>query len=84
MSQKDEVRITINKLFEAAGVRYTYRGEVTEQTAAIIGRVVADINSCTTALNWVPRPTGGKATITWVARNMAPPSLAKWIRKRSP
>lgn len=69
MSQKEEVRDTINKLFEASGVRYKYRGPITEQTAVIVGRVITEIKSCSNTLSWVPRPTG-TPSISWVAKNL--------------
>ncbi|MDX1472548.1 MAG: hypothetical protein R3309_00170 [Reinekea sp.] len=70
MSQKEEVRNIINAIYDAAGINYKFRGEVTEMTAEVLGKMISEIRSCTTALNWVPRPTGGKATISWIARNL--------------
>lgn len=82
MSQREEVREIVNALYDAAGIKYKYRGEVTELTAEVMGRMLSEIRSCTSALNWVPRPTGGKATISWIVRNLGS-SFTRELKKKS-
>ncbi len=40
-----------------------------------------DIRGCTNALNWVPRPSGGRATIAWVAKNLGQ-AFVRELKKR--
>ena len=82
MSQKEEVREIINTIYQAAGVKYKYRGAVTEMTAEVLGKIISEIRSCTSSLNWVPRPTGGKATISWIVRNLGS-SFARDLKKKN-
>ena len=82
MSQQDEVRDTINALFEVGGIKYEYTGPITENTAQITVDMYMSIRECTTALNWVPRPTGGRATIARVARNLGT-SFIRELKKRN-
>ncbi|WP_221796242.1 hypothetical protein [Oceanobacter mangrovi] len=70
MSQQEDIRSVINGIYDVAGIKYQYSGLVTEKTAAVVGDIVENIRSCSSSMSWVPRPTGGKATISWVIRNL--------------
>lgn len=61
----------INALYKGAGIHKKYSGDPNEQVARVLGKMLEEIRSCSSALAWVPKPTGGRATIAWVARNFA-------------
>lgn len=63
MNDKEHVKEVINALYKGAGIKISFTGQVNENVAKIIGELLADIGSCTAALKWVPKPTGGPATI---------------------
>jgi len=70
MNDKERVRESINALYKGAGIRATFNWEINEQVAQLFGQLLEDIHSCSAALKWVPRPTGGPASITWLAKNL--------------
>lgn len=69
--EKEIVADTINAFYRGAGVELTFRGTVNEKVAEIFGQMLEESLRCSRALNWVPRPTGGKATIRWIALNFS-------------
>lgn len=68
---KDIVRYSINTFFKGAGIDKTFNGPVNEKVAEVFGKMLTESTRCSSSLSWVPRPTGGKATISWVARNFS-------------
>ena len=70
MKDKQQVKDAINALYEGAGVKTQFKGQVNEEVAKVFGQLLIEIRRCTSALNWVPKPTGGPATIKWIARNL--------------
>ncbi|KKO45443.1 hypothetical protein WG68_10355 [Arsukibacterium ikkense] len=81
--QKEHVRELINTLYERAGIKMEFRGEINEDVAAVIGDLLTDISSCSAAFRWVPRPSGGKASIVWLATNITRSILADLKEKQS-
>ena len=69
MNEHNRVKEAINAFYKGAGLNIKFTGQVNERVAEIFGKMVFATQQCTTALNWVPRPAGGKATISWIARN---------------
>lgn len=69
--EEEVVVETINALYKGAGVELTFRGQVNEKVAQIFGEMLVESLRCTRQLNWVPRPTGRKATIRWIASNFS-------------
>ena len=69
--EKEIVVDTINAFYKGAGVELTFRGQVNEKVAQLFGEMLEESLNCTRQLNWVPRPTGGKATIRWIALNFS-------------
>ncbi|SEO89096.1 hypothetical protein [Aquisalimonas asiatica] len=68
---KEAVVDVINALYKGAGIHKRYSGEVNEQVARVLGKMLEEIRGCSDAFSWIPRPTGGRATISWIARNFA-------------
>ncbi|REL25426.1 hypothetical protein DXX93_01910 [Thalassotalea euphylliae] len=71
MNDKQRVKETINAIYTFAGIGKKFTGDVNPKVAEVVGNLLKDINSCSTAFSWVPQPTGGKATISWIAKNMS-------------
>ena len=70
MKDKETIREAINALYKGAGIQATFNGEVNEKVAQVFGELLADINSCSAAFKWVPHPTYGVASISWLAKNL--------------
>ncbi|WP_283708964.1 hypothetical protein [Pseudoalteromonas prydzensis] len=68
---EEKVREAISTFYKAAGVNKKYDGQVNENVANIFGEMLKETKKCTDALVWVPTPSGGKASISWIARNFA-------------
>ena len=81
--QKDHVRQLINTLYGRAGINTQFRGEINEDVAAVVGDLLTDISSCSDAFRWVPKPTGGKASILWIARNISRSVMTDLSEKQS-
>ncbi|KAF7764865.1 hypothetical protein PCIT_b0956 [Pseudoalteromonas citrea] len=69
MNEQKSVENAINAFYKVAGLNIKFNGSINNKVAEIFGKMIIETQKCTTALNWVPRPTGGKATISWVAKN---------------
>lgn len=72
------VRDAIQALYQGAGIQKRFTGEVNEQVAEVFGTMLAEIRKCSGSLSWVPRPTGGKATMSWVARNLSRSTIERF------
>ncbi len=70
MKDKQQVKDAINALYEGAGIKTQFTGQVNEEVAKVFGELLTEIRRCTLALKWVPKPTGGPATIKWIAKNI--------------
>jgi hypothetical protein len=66
---KEQVREAIDEFYRI-GRSGGWKRDVNERVAEIFGRMLEEARKCTKALNWVPRPPGGKATIAWLVRNV--------------
>lgn len=69
MSEKEQVRETINALYEAGNVNYRFRGEVSERTVTVLTDMVKKIQKCSSSMSWVPRPTG-RPSVSWAAKHL--------------
>lgn len=83
MKEQVAVKNAINAFYKGAGLDLRFIGTVTPKVAEVFGKMVLETQKCTTALNWVPRPTGGKATISWVARNFTQRIISQLSDKQS-
>ncbi|MBB6544968.1 hypothetical protein [Thalassotalea piscium] len=83
MNDKEKVRQVINSLYNFSGIQSKYTGDINPKVAELVGQLLKEINTCSTAFSWVPRPTGGKATIAWVAQNVGKSVLAQLSEKQS-
>ncbi len=83
MDDKQKVKQAINGLYKFAGINTQFNGDVNKQVAEVFGELLKEINTCSNAFSWVPRPTGGKATISWVATNMSKRVLEQFSDKQS-
>lgn len=68
MSELHPAREAINALFNAAGIQYRYRGALNDDVAAVYWQIVQEIQRCSSALRWVPRPTG-RPNLQWLTRH---------------
>ncbi|QBG36896.1 hypothetical protein [Litorilituus sediminis] len=69
MNEQLAVKEAINAFYKGAGLNIKFTGDANQKVAEVFGKMILETQKCTTALNWVPRPTGGRATIAWVAKN---------------
>lgn len=83
MDEKAKVKDAINAFYQGAGLDLKFTGEVNAKVAEVFGDMIFETQKCSAAMNWVPRPTGGKATIAWVARNFGRSILGKLSDKQS-
>ncbi|WP_215398270.1 hypothetical protein [Rheinheimera oceanensis] len=81
--QKQHVRDLINILYSRAGIKTQFRGEVNEDVAAVVGDLLTDIATCSDAFRWVPKPTGGKASVLWLVKNNSQSVMAELKQKQS-
>lgn len=80
--EKEKVRDAINAFYQGAGVDKKITGEINEHVAYVFGEMLQETKKCSTAFAWVPVPSGGKATIVWIVRNIAR-SMIERLRNRS-
>ncbi|PHI35669.1 hypothetical protein CBQ28_18050 [Pseudoalteromonas sp. GCY] len=83
MTEQDKVKAAINSFYKGAGLEIAFSGEANPKVAEIFGEMVKKTKDCTEALNWVPEPTGGKASISWIAKNFTQSVLAQLEQKQS-
>ena len=66
---KEHVKEVIDTFYKV-GRNTGWNREVNEKVAEVFGLMLEEAKKCTDALNWVPRPPGGKATIAWLVRTL--------------
>lgn len=66
---KEQVRQAIDEFYRV-GRSGGWNRNVNERVAEVFGEMLEEARKCTKALNWVPRPPGGRATIAWLVRNV--------------
>lgn len=64
------MRDAISAFYKGAGVDKQFSGEVNERVAEVFGTMLTETKKCSNAFVWVPTPSGGPATIAWIARNI--------------
>ena len=69
-SDKAEVKEMIQSLYRFANILPVWDGEVNDDVAAVFGTMIAETRSCSNAFEWGPKPSGGRATIAWVVRQL--------------
>ncbi|MCU7843642.1 MAG: hypothetical protein KZQ93_07355 [Candidatus Thiodiazotropha sp. (ex Monitilora ramsayi)] len=67
---KEQVRQTTIE-FYSIGRSGSWKLDVNERVAEVFGCMLEEAKRCTKALNWVPRPPGGKAKIAWLVKNIS-------------
>lgn len=77
--RRRESRSQTTHFFEFADTPVPWNGEVTENVAAVFGIMLAETAKCSRALNWVPRPPSGVASIAWLATQAG---MAVWHQVR--
>jgi hypothetical protein len=65
-SEKAEVKLMIQGLYKLAGIP-VWDGEVNDGVAEVFGIMLHEVQQCSKAFGWVPKPPGGKASIAWLA-----------------
>lgn len=80
--EKERVREAIDAFYKGAGVDKKFTGDINEHVAYVFGKMLQETRKCSKAFVWVPIPSGGKATITWIARNLAR-SMIERLRNKS-
>jgi hypothetical protein len=83
MTDHTAVKNAINAFYKAAGLNLTFEGDVNARVAETFGEMIFATQKCSTALSWVPRPIGGKATISWIVRNFTQSVLRQIESKQS-
>jgi len=83
MSDKEIVREIINAIFTVADVKQKFNGEINDRVAQIVGTMTMELKECSDTMNWVPRPPGAKATISWLALNLGKSFIRSLQNKQS-
>ncbi|TMN41087.1 hypothetical protein [Pseudoalteromonas sp. S2755] len=83
MNEEKSVKDAINAFYKGAGVDLKFSGEVNPKVAEIFGKMIEETQQCTTALKWVPKPTGAKATIGWIAKNFTQSIISQLSEEQS-
>ena len=47
-----------------------WQGEINDSVAEIVKYMLEELRKCSAAAHWVPRPTLGVPTVTWLARQV--------------
>ncbi|TFW33501.1 hypothetical protein [Massilia horti] len=68
--EKVEVKEMIQSLYRFANILPVWDGEVNDDVAAVFGTMIAETRACSNAFGWVPKPPGGRASITWLVRQL--------------
>lgn len=69
-SEKAEVKDMIQSLYRFANILPVWDGEVNDDVAAVFGTMIAETRTCSNAFGWVPKPIGGRATVSSVVRQL--------------
>lgn len=64
------VKEMIQSLYRFANILPVWDGEVNDDVAAVFGTMIAETRTCSKAFGWVPKPPGGRASITWLAQQL--------------
>lgn len=83
MNDKQNLKDAINALYQGAGISAIFDGQVNENVARVFGQLLESIHDCSIAFKWMPKPTGGVATIGWIAINITRSIIEKFRDRRS-
>lgn len=67
--EKAQVKAMIKSLYDFAAIP-AWDGEITNEVAAVFGTMLFETQKCSKAFIWVPKPPGGRASITWLVRSL--------------
>lgn len=65
-----EVKEMIQSLYKFANVFPVWDGDMNERVAEAFGVMLGETQKCSNAFGWVPKPPGGRASITWLAMQL--------------
>lgn len=68
--EKAEIKKMIQSLYRFANILPVWDGEVNDDVAAVFGTMIAETRTCSKAFGWVPKPPGGRASVTWLAQQL--------------
>ena len=77
MNDKTTVRNEINAFYKSAGLELRHTEDINEGVAQVFGMMLNDTKKCSDPFRWVPRPSGGPASIAWVASNFTKGIISK-------
>jgi hypothetical protein len=66
-TENADVKAMIQSLYQFANILPVWDGEVNEKVAEVFGIMLSETKKCSTAFGWVPKPPGGRASVTWLA-----------------
>jgi hypothetical protein len=64
-----EVNNMIQSLFRLAELE-VWEGEINDEVAAVFGIMLAETQKCSSAFKWLPKPPGGRASISWLVMQL--------------
>jgi len=65
-----QIKGMLQSLYRFANVLPVWDGTVNEDVAHVFGAMLFETNKCSSAFGWIPRPPGGRATITWLVQQL--------------
>lgn len=72
------VKDAIEVFYQGGGVPKRFTGKVNERVAEVFGIMLEETRKCSDSLAWVPKPTSGKAMISWIARNLSRSTIERF------
>ena len=65
--QKEQhVKGMIQSLYRLAAVTPVWDGDVNDNVAVVVEKMLSETKACSRAFVWVPRPPAGRATVNWL------------------
>lgn len=71
MAQEEaDLKEMIRSLYRFANILPVWDGEVNDDVAAVFGTIIAETKKCSQAFGWVPKPPGGRASVSWLVQQL--------------
>ena len=69
-TEKMNIKEMIQSLYRFANILPVWDGEVNDDVAAVFGTMISETMTCSKAFGWVPKPPGGRASVSWLAQQL--------------
>ena len=66
VDEKQKIKEILDAFYQGAN-RSHWQGEINDSVAEVVKYMLEELRKCSAAAHWVPRPTMGVPTVTWLA-----------------